>query len=975
MTLFSYLWDLRKSARSVRRQPARARLAVECLEDRLTPSTMATSQNNLLVNSPAAQSFYVNNGQLVVNGDQLGYGYSDTIIIDVNASRGVYVNLNGTIASFGYGQITSIVVNTGAGSNAVYVNNEAYGVPLSINDGGYDYIHVGSNGSVQGIWGSVSIYNPYYYTNLVIDDSADVFGRTVYVNSTYVVGLAPAGIYFHYNDLSYLTIYGGSGGNNFNILGTPSTYTGSYAGYTWIASGTGSDTVNVFATTGGAYPGGLYVNGQSGQDSVYIGSNSSSVGQGGSLASINGFVDVFNYSGSTWLFVDDSGDTISRTATLNGYSLTGLSAGTIYWSPTTTYYGGVTYLEIFGSAAASTYNVTDTPNLYYYTYLSTGNGSDTVNITGTTGFLYTYNRGGYDSVIVGDGTLTNIRGGVYAYGAGSTYLYIQDYNDATAHSATLSSNSLTGLSTGTIWWSSSATAMGGVTYLRIAGSAAGSTYTVADTPSTLYGNDLVTGAGSDTVFVTATTGALNLFSYGGMDFVYIGNSGSLAGINGNVYVSGAGSTYLYIQDDNDTVARNAVLTASSLTGLSRGAIRWVASSAATGGVTFLSIDGSGAGSTYTIADTPNLYYYVNFYTGPGSDTVLVTGTTAALYLYNGGGADNVVIGRQASATSGGSLAAIRGLLDIYGAGTTTLTIDGSADANGRNITLTSYTVTGLAPAAIYYGTNVAALAITAGIGNDTLTVSDSSSWTPVAFDAGGGTNTVVGPNCSTRWDITGANAGYVAGVNFVNVANLVGGNAADMFGFETGASVASIDGGGAPAGQGDWLDYTAYAALVTVNLATGHATGVTGTIANIQNVLGSEVGNTLIGNAQGNILVGGDGADTIIGGDGRSILIGGKGSDVIIGGAADDVIIGGYTIYRTAYNAWSLMDLLARWQSADSYESRVAVLRSTWRPLNPGTTVFDDGGSDQLTGGGGRDWFIVGLNGTLNDRQDGEAIN
>jgi hypothetical protein len=928
----------------------------------LTPQPVPVAGG--VLGSAAPQNLYVSNGQLVVNGDQLGYGYNDTIRIDVNGQGGVYVNLNGQTASYGYGQVLSIVVNTGAGSNSVYVLNEADGIPLAINDGGSDYVSIGSGGSVQGIRGTVSISNPYAYTDLVIDDSADTVSRLATVNDTYVTGLAPANIYFHYNDLSYLSIYGGSGGNTFYVLDTPSTYTGTNAGYTWIDSGAGIDTVNIFGTTGG-----LYVNGQGGHDYVYVGTNYTNLGYGSTTA-IYGFVYAFNPAGSTSLVVDDSLDTVGRTASLTGSTLTGLSPGAIYWVPTASYSGGVTDLHIYGSAATSTYNVSDTPNAYFSTNLNTGAGNDTVNIAGTTGFFTTYNRGGYDSVYVGNGTLANIRGSVYASGAGSTYLYVQDVNDDTAHNATLSGNSLMGLSGGVIWWAPSATVMGGVTYLRIAGSA-GSIFTVNDTPNFLYYTDLYVGVGSQ-VNINGTTGALNVNTGVGQQAVYVGN-GTLASINGTVNVSGAGSIYLYIQDSNDTTSHSATLTGSSLTGLSRAAIRWVASSAAAGGVTFLDVQGSAADSTYYVTDTPNAYYVTSLDTGNGDDTVFITATTGSLYVNNRGGADTVVIGRQGPATSGGTVGAINSFVEVGGVGTVALIIDDSADTVGRSAVLSDNSLVGLAQAPIYYLGNVASLTIDGGGGDDTFTVAITPN-IPVTLDAGAGNNTLVGVNASTYWDITGIDAGNVSGnVNFANVENLVGGTSVDTFWFEPGAQVASIDGGGAPAGTGDWLDYANYLGAVTVNLATGQATGVTGTVRNIQNVFGSQYGNTLTGNAQGNVLVGGDGADTIIGGSGRSILIGGRGDDTIIGGAGDDVVIGGSTTLGSAWHESALMAALAEWQSSDSYATRVSILRSGYHAIAP--TVSDDGGADTLTGGAGQDWFFVGTNGTVTDRLAGEAIN
>jgi Ca2+-binding RTX toxin-like protein len=313
----------------------------------------------------------------------------------------------------------------------------------------------------------------------------------------------------------------------------------------------------------------------------------------------------------------------------------------------------------------------------------------------------------------------------------------------------------------------------------------------------------------------------------------------------------------------------------------------------------------------------------------------------------------VVIGRAPTATSGGQVGSIKGLVDVYGNGSVALTVDDSGDTNGHTITLSGSSVSGLAPGTISYDTNV----------------------TSVTINGGSGNNTLVGPNVPTYWVISGTNAGSINNLSFTNVENLVGGTETDTFWFEPGASVVSIDGGGAPAGQGDWLDYADYSGAVTVNLATGTATGVIGTISNIQNVFGGNFGNTLVGNAQGNILIGGDGDDTIIGGSGRSILIGGKGSDTIVGGSGDDIIIGGYTLYDSAWHEAALMEDLARWQTTDSYATRVSILRATWHPLYFGTTVFDDGAADQVTGGAGMDWFFVGSQDTVTDYQGGEFVN
>jgi hypothetical protein len=238
-------------------------------------------------------------------------------------------------------------------------------------------------------------------------------------------------------------------------------------------------------------------------------------------------------------------------------------------------------------------------------------------------------------------------------------------------------------------------------------------------------------------------------------------------------------------------------------------------------------------------------------------------------------------------------------------------------------------------------------------------------------------NSLVGANATNTWHITGADAGDVDGsFTFSAVATLTGGTGVDAFAFGPAGTVAGLAGGGAPTGQGDWLDYTAYGGAVTVNLATGKATGVTGTVSKIQNVFGGNFGNTLTGSSQGNILIGGSGADTIKGGSGRNLLIGGLGNEQVTGGSADDIVIGGYTTYDQAHNEAALMSILAEWQSkADSYATRIGKLRGGSYPLAFGTTVLDDGGANTLAGGAGMDWFFQGAGDTITDLQSGEQVN
>jgi hypothetical protein len=245
-----------------------------------------------------------------------------------------------------------------------------------------------------------------------------------------------------------------------------------------------------------------------------------------------------------------------------------------------------------------------------------------------------------------------------------------------------------------------------------------------------------------------------------------------------------------------------------------------------------------------------------------------------------------------------------------------------------------------------------------------------------ALTGGHGGNTLIGPNTTNTWAITGTNAGTVAGVSFSAFPNLTGGSGMDIFLFSAGKGVTGkIDGGGG----GDWLDNSQYTTPVTVNLATGSATGVGGGVTNVPNVRGGQAGSTLTGNSVGNILIGGLGSDTITGGSGRSILIGGKGSGPVTGGTGDDIVIGDFTSFdgSSAANDLALEAILGEWQSSDSYAVRIAKIKAgvNGAQLVFGTTVFDDGKADRLTGGGGLNWFFKGAKDRITDLKPGEQVN
>jgi hypothetical protein len=702
---------------------------------------------------------------------------------------------------------------------------------------------------------------------------------------------------------------------------------------------------------------------------------------------------------STGVTVDDSADVdVLTKATINGGYLTGLAPAPIHIGENI---AGALNLNILGgqgqSPFANVFTITNTllnnSSEGSSVALYTGKNGAEVNVLGTSGPLTINNNytSGFDSVTIGNtyastgGSLVNILGAVNVFGAGATNLTIDDSGDTTSHSAVdLTVTSLTGLSPAGIQWTPSAAATGGVIFLAVDGSAGAASYYVMNTSQVHNNVDLVTGIGLAYVYVDATSSSeLDLYNNGGTDYLFVGN-GTLGGIGGNVSVNGSGSTYLYAEDQSDTTTHSAVdLIDGLLTGFSTGSISVGA------GVKSFVINGSAAASTYSVNAGP--YYSVPTYLDLGSsgwDVVVVTGTTGRLYVYNGTTAHASVY-----VETGLSTGSINGLLDVDGVGDIYLYVLDFNTSAPRTAILSGTSLTGLSAGAIEWTTSssptggVTALEIYSSSANTIFdVVAIPSLYYGTALVGGSGTNTLIGPNTTNTWNITGADTGSLdTGLGFTGIANLVGGFGVDTFRFATATSqVANINGGGAPFLQGDWLDYTAYPAAINVNLANSTATGVTGKVSNIQDVFGGNFGDTLRGDAQGNILIGGAGADQIFGGTGPSLLIGGKGNDTVVGGSGGDIIIGGFTTYDQAHNEAALMSILDEWQSSKPYLTRIADLKfggglNGSNVLRLGTTVIDDGGTDSLTGGnsipGALDWFFAGVHDTLHNIEPGEQIN
>jgi len=235
-----------------------------------------------------------------------------------------------------------------------------------------------------------------------------------------------------------------------------------------------------------------------------------------------------------------------------------------------------------------------------------------------------------------------------------------------------------------------------------------------------------------------------------------------------------------------------------------------------------------------------------------------------------------------------------------------------------------------------------------GNGNDTMVGGDGRD----TMVGSAGIDTAVGPDATANWRISGVGSGILnTTTSFRLVEALTGGTGDDSYRFVgKGAVTGKVDGG---AGV-NTLDYTFIGSGVRANLFAGTATR-TGSIANIDNVIGGAGRDILVGNA---------GANRLTSNGGRDILIGGGGADSLVGGNGDDILVAGSTDHDGS-NA-SLENLLKEWKRLLAYTTRVRHLNRTLAGGANGAseltvaTVHDDGGAtDSLTGGAGVDWFIT----------------
>jgi filamentous hemagglutinin family protein len=273
-----------------------------------------------------------------------------------------------------------------------------------------------------------------------------------------------------------------------------------------------------------------------------------------------------------------------------------------------------------------------------------------------------------------------------------------------------------------------------------------------------------------------------------------------------------------------------------------------------------------------------------------------------------------------------------------------------------------------------------------------LTLSAPGVSKSVTLTGAAGTDTVIGQNIQTAWDLTATNSGTLANaqgtVSFTGMENLTGGSGDDTFTVNPSAltpavTLVNLDTGGG-------------ANTVTVNangtvsgtVTTGSGTNtitVNGTVGSISGTAGNGA-NTINVNTGGNVsgtITTGSGVDIYnIAGTVGGLIDGGAGSDTLAVLTPGRTVKLGAAILNNGYLNVDRVETISATGSGNTLlgHDNSAVLTS-WNITAPnqGTVVYTSTNAttvafsafDRLTGGTGADTFTLGATGTITGEIDG----
>ncbi len=435
------------------------------------------------------------------------------------------------------------------------------------------------------------------------------------------------------------------------------------------------------------------------------------------------------------------------------------------------------------------------------------------------------------------------------------------------------------------------------------------TQTVSGPTATVSSISVNLGAGSDVANIRSVAADITITSSGNLTTNLStnapSNSGTLAGIVGNVTVTGSGSgtNAVVISNSSAATGSTSTITATQVTGMlpsgktveysNIGRLRVIGSNQ---GADNFTVDVT-TGSTALEVDTPG-----------GNDTVAVqathaattinsmSGNNAATTIKSTSGNDTITVGT--TGTGGVGLDKITGALLIdegTGVGNVLTITDAASTRADPNVQITPNSITGLAPVAITYQAS-------GGSFGSTGVMIDASNTAATAFTLAGpllsSITTVNGDGSNMTVNGDGGNDSFTVATNFK--ANLNGGSGDDTFNLGGNGVVltGSIIGGTGT----NTLTYARRSTAVSVKMtgaAVGTATGILGTFSGISALVGGSGSNTLTGtNATTTWVVSGVNSGSITGGPSFTSfqnLSGGSGADTFAftGGSLSGSINGG----------------------------------------------------------------------------------
>jgi hypothetical protein len=785
------------------------------------------------------------------------------------------------------------------------IQRTASTVATTVNGAGANHtVSFGVSHSVQGIQGPVTVVDPGGSALLVIDDRGDEPSRNVTLDAMTppgdtlfgrIRGLAPAPITYRYADTDSLVLFAGRG-PTVGVLNTGVP--------TFLTASGGVTTVNV---------------GDANRVQGIVGSLNIGV--------IFGAASGSNYQ----INVNDAADTTARKVTLDSASgllgalfgrITGLAPAVISYP-----YSSGTMLTVSSGTGGATVNVqgTGVPTTLL------GNSPDTTFFIGTTA----------------NPRLGDIRGDVTVRNArGLATLWVLGYGDAASRAITLDSFTPTG---DTAYGRVRGLAPNAAINYRFAdfrgvvfnGSTGPNTWEVLATGAN-FPTTINAGEAGDTINVRGSSGFLYISGVStGNDTVNVGNSANtLDGIGSMEVDGGLGTNTLNVNDQGSAVPHTYTLDRFDTLKRDSG-----------------------------LAITFGHFQGVNINGGSGSNTFNVQQTRAGTTTTINAGFRSNGTTVYSTVVVGDPLDGIQGPLFIHDRAVYSVIVDvvDKTGTVGRDYTFRNGSLGwDNAPVPqVIYDSPVTFVYLATGHGGDTVHMQDlPGSGYSILIDAGSTNNpngnTFIGPDNTSlmnTWLLDGQTpfaAGLLgtapnSGVGFEFFDHIIGGTGPNHFLFSVPWGVAaSIQGRGSQ----NTLDYSAFTGgNVIVDLPLGQATGVSGGVSGIQNVIGASGGpagsyNILVGNG-GNGLTGGNGR--------RNLLIAGATASTLIGGNDDDILIGGTTAYDMDNAA--LQAIMAEWVRTDEdYATRVSNLfagTGTGGRVLDATTVFNNGGGNILRGHAG----------------------